>query len=62
MVCPEEKAETLVHVLKGCRYTEGAAVIGRITDEMPGRVTVTTQIGARTLLPQPGNELLPRIC
>ena len=62
MVCPREKAETLINTLKRCRYTEGAAVIGRITDEMPGRVTVTTQIGARTLLPQPGNELLPRIC
>ncbi len=62
MVCPEEKAETLISALKECRYTEGAAVIGRVTEEMPGRVTVTTQIGARTLLPQPGNELLPRIC
>ena len=62
MVCPEDKAEILLQTLRGCRYTEGAAVIGRITDEMPGRVTMTTQIGAQTLLPQPGNELLPRIC
>ena len=58
MVCPQDKAELLVQTLKGCKYTEGTAVIGQITDQMPGRVTMTTQIGAQTLLPQPGNELL----
>ena len=62
VVCPEEKAELLLKTLKGCRHTEGTAVIGKITDQMPGRVTMTTEIGAQTLLPQPGNELLPRIC
>ena len=62
MVCPEKSADLLVETLRGCKYTEGAAVIGRITDQMPGRVIMTTEIGAQTLLPQPGNELLPRIC
>ena len=62
MVCPEEKADILVETLRGCKYTEGACLIGQITDQMPGRVTMTTEIGAQTLLPQPGNELLPRIC
>ena len=62
IVCPEDKAEKLLKTLRSCKYTEGAAAIGRITEEMPGRVTMTTQIGAQTLLPQPGNELLPRIC
>ena len=62
MVCPEEKADLLVDTLRSCKYTEGTTVIGRITNTMPGRVTMTTEIGAQTLLPQPGNELLPRIC
>ena len=62
MVCPEKSADLLVETLRGWKYTEGAVVIGRITDQMPGRVTMTTEIGAQTLLPQPGNELLPRIC
>jgi len=62
MVCPAEQADLLIETLRGCKYTEGAAVIGRITDDMPGRVTMTTEIGAQTLLAQPGNELLPRIC
>ena len=62
MVCPQDKAELLAETLSGCKYTEGTVVIGRITDQMLGRDTMTTQIGAQTLLPQPGNELLPRIC
>ena len=62
MICPEESAELLLETLRACKYTEGATMIGRITDQMPGRVTMTTEIGAQTLLPQPGNELLPRIC
>ena len=37
-------------------------IIGEVTEEMPGRVVVTTEIGAETLLPPPGGELLPRIC
>ena len=35
---------------------------GRITDEERGRVLMRTQIGTQTILPEPGNELLPRIC
>ena len=62
IICPAEKADLLLETLHACKYTEGAALIGRITEEMPGRVTMTTEIGAQTLLPQPGNELLPRIC
>ena len=49
-------------VLKQGKYSAGAAVIGHITDELPGKVTMVTEIGAETLLPQPGGELLPRIC
>jgi hydrogenase expression/formation protein HypE len=41
---------------------EKAAVIGHVTAENKGRVVMTTEIGSQTLLPQPGNELLPRIC
>ena len=62
IICPAEKADLLLETLHACKYTEGAALIGRIMKEMPGRVTMTTEIGAQTLLPQPGNELLPRIC
>lgn len=62
MICPDKEADLLVDTLRGCRYTEGAKVIGHVTGEQAGNVVMTTQIGAKTLLPKPGNELLPRIC
>ena len=39
-----------------------AAIIGTITEENPGKVIRMTEIGTQSLLPQPGGELLPRIC
>ena len=36
--------------------------ISEVTAENKGRVVMTTSIGGKTYLPQPGNELLPRIC
>ena len=59
---PKENAEAIVAKLREGKYSSEAAIIGEVTDEMPGRVVVTTEIGAETLLPPPGGELLPRIC
>ena len=62
VIAPKEKAEALIEVLRGGKYTGGAAVIGEITKERKGRVVVETSIGTETLLPPPTGELLPRIC
>ena len=62
IVAPKAVAPRLVEVLSRQPYTQGAAIIGEITADQPGRVVMTTEIGAQTLLPQPGGELLPRIC
>lgn len=62
MIVPAKETDRALEVLHRNRYTENAAVIGEVTDRMPGRVVMTTDIGAETLLPEPGNELLPRIC
>ena len=59
---PKENAEAIVAKLREGKYSTEAAIIGEVTEEMPGRVVVTTEIGAETLLPPPGGELLPRIC
>lgn len=59
---PKEQAEAIVKKLRQGKYTKDAAIIGEVTEEMPGRVVMTTEIGAETLLPQPRGELLPRIC
>lgn len=62
IVAPKETAPALVETLRQCPYSANAAIIGEITAEQPGKVVMTTEIGAQTLLPQPGGELLPRIC
>ena len=62
MVVPENSADRVLEILRQQPYTEGAREIGTVTQEEPGRVVLRTQIGTQTYLPQPGNELLPRIC
>ena len=62
VIAPREQAGALLEVLKKGKYTGGAAVIGEVTEERPGRVVVGTSIGTETLLPPPTGELLPRIC
>ncbi len=59
---PQKDAERIVSVLQGCKYTEGATVIGEVIENRRGRVTLMTEIGTEALLPQPTGELLPRIC
>lgn len=59
---PKDKAQALVDKLHEGKYSKGAAIIGEVTEENAGRVIMRTEIGAETLLPQPGGELLPRIC
>ena len=62
MIAPQEQTDALLAVLREMKYSENAAIIGHVTEDYPGRVVMTTELGAKTMLPQPGNELLPRIC
>lgn len=59
---PKEVALKLVDTLHKGKYSVDAAIIGEVIEDMVGRVVVKTEIGAQTLLPPPGGELLPRIC
>ena len=52
----------ITDALKVCPYSQDAAIIGEVTEEQPGKVVMLTEIGTQALLPQPGGELLPRIC
>lgn len=56
------EAEKIVETLRKCPYSKDAAIIGEVIDDQPGKVVMTTEIGTQALLPQPGGELLPRIC
>lgn len=62
VIAPKDKALALIETLRRYEYTKDAAVIGEVTDRQTGRVVLCTEIGAETLLPPPGGELLPRIC
>ena len=62
LTVPKDKANDVIEVLRKQKYTENATIIGEVTAEQAGRVVMTTEIGSETLLPEPGNELLPRIC
>ena len=62
IMAPKSEAEKIVEVLRQCPYSKDAAIIGEVTEEQPGHVVMTTEIGTQALLPQPGGELLPRIC
>jgi len=59
---PASEAEALVAVLRQGQYSQNAAIIGHVTADHAGQVILKTEIGTETLLPQPGGELLPRIC
>jgi hydrogenase expression/formation protein HypE len=62
MVVPGDKTDRVLEILRQQPHTEGAKAIGTVTEEEAGKVVLRTQIGTQTYLPQPGNELLPRIC
>lgn len=62
MIVPEESTEAVLEALHNDKYGKNATVIGEITDKNIGSVVLRTEIGTETMLPQPGGELLPRIC
>ncbi len=62
LFAPKDQAPAIVETLRKGKYSQEAAIIGEVTEEHPGKVIMTTEIGAKTILPQPGGELLPRIC
>ena len=61
-VVPPERAADVLAVMRQHRYGKDAAIIGRVTSEHPGRVVMTTMLGASRIIDVPAGELLPRIC
>lgn len=64
IVAPASDESAIIESLKQYDDTCGACVIGEVTDDADasGHVIMKTAIGTETYLPEPGNELLPRIC
>jgi len=61
-IVPAEAAEAVLAAMRRHACGRQAAVIGRVVDEHPGRVSAQTAIGGRRIVPMPVGELLPRIC
>jgi hydrogenase expression/formation protein HypE len=59
---PESEAARAVEILKDHPVSQGAAVVGRVTEKTDGRVILASRIGARRILDLPAGEQLPRIC
>ncbi|MBW1780823.1 MAG: hydrogenase expression/formation protein HypE [Deltaproteobacteria bacterium] len=60
-VAPED-ADTVLNAMKRNRYGKNARIIGRVTDQNPGRVLLKTRVGGTRILSMLTGEQLPRIC
>jgi hydrogenase expression/formation protein HypE len=61
-VVAAEAAEVALHSLQRHEYGCEAAVIGKLTEDHPGRVVLRTTLGAHRILDMLVGEQLPRIC
>jgi len=62
LVVSEDETERILAILKQHPLGEQAALVGRVTDEHPGRVILDTQVGGRRFLDMPLGDPVPRIC
>ena len=61
-VVAAEDADRAVEILRRFPVSEGAAVIGEVRDEHPGRVLVRTPLGSSRIVAKLTGSQLPRIC
>lgn len=62
IIAEEAFVPKVLSLLKEYAPSQEAALIGHITDQHPGQVTMATELGTQILLSPPSGELLPRIC
>ena len=60
--CPPERAEALAEAMRQHRKGKDAAVIGKVTGEHKGKVSMQTSFGGRRLVEWKFGDQLPRIC
>jgi hydrogenase expression/formation protein HypE len=62
VVVAEKAHERALAIMRGHKYGAGAALIGSVTDEKPGKVLLKTLMGGTRLVDKLSGEMLPRIC
>lgn len=61
-IVPGEEAERALACMRTTQVGKGACRIGTVTNDTPGQVTVSSEIGATRILDMLSGEQLPRIC
>jgi hydrogenase expression/formation protein HypE len=61
-IVPEAETDAALAAMRGHPLGRDAAAIGRLTDQQPGRVVMTTGFGGRRIVDMLIGEQLPRIC
>jgi hydrogenase expression/formation protein HypE len=59
---PAASADRLLGVMRQHKYGKDAAIVGKVTAEHPGRVTLRTILGTSRILAMLSGDILPRIC
>jgi hydrogenase expression/formation protein HypE len=64
MICiaPSDQVDAVLEAMHAEDCGRHACVIGRVTDEHPGRVVMQTRVGGRRIVDMLAGEQLPRIC
>lgn len=57
-----EKCDSVLNAIRKTKYGENAEIIGKVTDEHPGKVTLETSIGGRRIVRSTIGAPTPRIC
>jgi len=61
-IVPAEDADKVLAAMRENNYGKGAAIIGEVRAENPGRVVMKTILGAHRIVDMLVGDLLPRIC
>jgi hydrogenase expression/formation protein HypE len=61
-VVPEADAMRVLEAMRGNAYGKNAAVIGRVTEDHPGMVTIRNVYGIERIVEMLASDQFPRIC
>jgi hydrogenase expression/formation protein HypE len=61
-ICAPEDAERLLAVMRSQPLGKEAAIVGKVTAENPGMVTLRTSLGTTRIVDMLANDPMPRIC
>ena len=62
MIVAADAAERVLETLRRNPDGQQAAIIGRVTTEMPGRVILKSKVGGKRVVDMLVGDMLPRIC